>query len=76
MRAPRDEFEDRLRRVLDDLVAAGEFAIEDPALAMRGILGMVNHSPQWFDPAGRLTADQVADGFCDVLLGGLRTSGA
>ena len=42
----------------------------DPQLLLMAVLGMVNYTPQWFDPRGRLTAEQIADGYCDLLLGG------
>jgi len=45
---------------------------EDP-LARLALLGMVNHMPSWYDPAGRLTAQQIADRFVDLLLTGARS---
>ena len=32
------------------------------------LLGMVNHTATWLKPGGRLTAEQIADGYCDMLL--------
>jgi hypothetical protein len=29
---------------------------------------MVNHTATWLKPGGRLTAHQIADGYCDMLL--------
>ena len=46
--------------------------VPDPALAALALLGMVNHTALWFTPGGRLSADEVADGFVDLLLDGLR----
>jgi hypothetical protein len=37
------------------------------------ILGIVNHMPQWLDPAGRLAPAGVADRCADLLLQGLET---
>ena len=69
IRASREEFE----RVLDDVLAAGEqtgdFVFRDRRLALMALLSMINYLPQWFRPRGRLNAEQVADGFCDLLLG-------
>jgi AcrR family transcriptional regulator len=72
VRADRREFEAILGAILEDGVAAGELVIPDVDLAKLAITGMVNSTPQWFDPARRLAAEQVADGFCDLLLGGIR----
>jgi AcrR family transcriptional regulator len=71
VRADRREFEGILGRILEDGIAAGEFVIPDPQLAKLAFTGMVNSTPQWFDPSRRLTAAQVADGFCDLLLAGI-----
>ena len=37
-------------------------------LALFALLGMVNHTATWLKPGGRLTAEQIADGYCDMLL--------
>lgn len=73
VREDRDTFESLLRQVLDDGIASGEFSVADPALASLALLGMVNHAALWFTPGGRLTADEVADGFVDLVLGGVRS---
>lgn len=72
VRRDRDAFESQLRRVLADGAAAGEFEIADSGLTALALLGMVNHAALWFTPGGRLSADDVADGFVDLILGGLR----
>ena len=41
---------------------------DDPRLALSALLGMVNHTAQWFRPRGRLSAREVADGYADLLL--------
>jgi hypothetical protein len=30
---------------------------------------MVNHTSTWLRPRGRLTPEQIADGYCDMLVG-------
>ncbi|HEX6391769.1 MAG TPA: TetR/AcrR family transcriptional regulator [Solirubrobacteraceae bacterium] len=72
VRADRREFEAILGAILEEGVASGELVIADVALAKLAITGMVNSTPQWFDPERRLSAEQVADGFCDLLLRGIR----
>lgn len=72
VRADRREFEGILGAILEDGVRDGEFVVPDPELARLAVTGMVNSTPGWFDPRRRLTAEQVADGFCDLLLDGFR----
>jgi TetR/AcrR family transcriptional regulator, cholesterol catabolism regulator len=38
---------------------------------VKGLLGMHNYSYLWMREDGRLTPEEVADRFCDILLGGL-----
>ena len=40
----------------------------DDRLTLFALLGMVNHTATWLKPGGRLTAEQIADGYCDMLL--------
>jgi AcrR family transcriptional regulator len=61
VRAARDRFEAILARLL---AAVG---LTD-RLALFALLGMVNHTATWLRPGGRLTAEQIADGYCDMLL--------
>jgi len=54
-------------RIVDSVLEhAGEF--DDRRLALLALLGMVNYTPTWFRPGGRLSARQVADGYTDQLL--------
>jgi AcrR family transcriptional regulator len=41
----------------------------DPRLAVAALLGMVNHTAQWYRPRGRLTPTEIADGYATLLLG-------
>jgi AcrR family transcriptional regulator len=61
VRASRDAFEAILAR---RLAAVGM----TDRLVLFALLGMVNHTATWFKPGGRLTAEQIADGYCDMLL--------
>ena len=64
----------RFERLLDDVLARCEreagHAFADRRLTQLALLGMVNHAAQWYRPRGRLTPQQVADGFCDLVLAG------
>ena len=61
VRASRDAFEAILAR---RLAAVG---LTD-RLTLFALLGMVNHTATWLRPGGRLSAEQIADGYCDMLL--------
>jgi AcrR family transcriptional regulator len=61
VRASRDAFEAILAR---RLAAVG---LTD-RLALFALLGMVNHTATWLKPGGRLTSEEIADGYCDMLL--------
>jgi TetR/AcrR family transcriptional regulator, cholesterol catabolism regulator len=62
----------RFERVVDSLLRAaeeqGSARFDDRASALRALLGMVNYAPQWFQPGGRLSAEQIADRWCDLLV--------
>jgi AcrR family transcriptional regulator len=68
VRAQRKAFE----QLLDDVLARGErdgsMCFADRAFILLTLLGMVNYTPQWLNPRGRLTPEQIADGYCDMVL--------
>jgi AcrR family transcriptional regulator len=68
VRRQRKQFE----QLLDDILARGEasgaMSFDDRGLTLLALLGMVNYTPQWLRPNGRLSAEQVADGYCDLIL--------
>lgn len=68
IRARRREFEEILNTILTRAEESGAMRIADRRLALLALLGMVNYTPQWYRPNGRLTAVQIADGYCDLLL--------
>ncbi len=72
VRAARRRFEQLLGGVLERGIADGSFAIADPALARLALLGMGNHTAQWYAPDGRLDPEAIADGYCGLLLDGIR----
>jgi TetR/AcrR family transcriptional regulator, cholesterol catabolism regulator len=65
VRTSRKAFE----RLAEDVLAAVPGIAVDRRLALSALLGMVNHTAQWFRPRGRLTPEEVADGYVDLLLG-------
>ncbi|HEY4278178.1 MAG TPA: TetR/AcrR family transcriptional regulator [Conexibacter sp.] len=67
--ASRKRFERVLERALERVERDGSHAFADRRLTTFALLGMVNHLPQWYRPRGRLSVEQIADGFCDMALG-------
>jgi AcrR family transcriptional regulator len=69
VRRQRKDFElivdDALRRCEQE----GAVSFPDRALALRALLGMVNHSASWLRPRGRLSPEQIADGYLELLMG-------
>jgi AcrR family transcriptional regulator len=63
VRASRKAFEQLVARVLDEVPARVE-----SRLARLALLGMVNHTAQWYRPRGPLSPAQIADGYLDSLL--------
>ena len=61
VRASRDAFEAILARRLADVGLTDR-------LQHFALLGMVNHTATWLKPGGRWTVEQIADGYCDMIL--------
>ena len=72
IRAKRVAFE----QILDGLLAraedSGALRIPVRRLALLALLGMVNYTPTWLRHDGPLRAVDIADGYCDLLLGAYR----
>jgi AcrR family transcriptional regulator len=68
VRRQRKAFE----QILDVVLARGErdgtMTFADRGLTLRALLGMVNHTATWLRPRGRLSPEQIADGYCDLVL--------
>jgi AcrR family transcriptional regulator len=68
VRADRKAFERLVERALGRAADAGALRLADRRLALSALLGMVNHTAQWFRPRGRLTTAEVADGYVELVL--------
>lgn len=68
VRRQRKAFE----QILDDVLARGEqdgtMHFADRRLTLLALLGMVNHTATWLRPRGRLSSEQIADGYCELIL--------
>lgn len=58
--------DERIRRVLQEGVAAGEFRIEDTGLAGLCIAGMITWIFYWYRAHGRLTEEEIAAGVARI----------
>ena len=70
----RDRFESLWRDVLSEGVKSGVFACSDPALTVRGLLGILNWTLTWYRPKGELSIEQIADHYVNLLYHGLLAS--
>ncbi len=66
--ARRDAYEARFRRRIAEGMAVGAFGLTDPAVASSALLSALNGVATWYDPAGRLPADRIADHLVDLSL--------
>jgi AcrR family transcriptional regulator len=69
VRSQRKAFE----KILDEVLARGEtdgsMRFQDRRLSLLALLGMVNYTPQWVRPNGRLSSAEIAAGYCAMVLG-------
>jgi AcrR family transcriptional regulator len=69
VRAGRKAFERLAGEVLERAHPAA-----DGRLALLALLGMVNHTAQWYRPRGMLTPGEIAAGYADLVLGTTATA--
>jgi len=67
----RDAYEQWFRRIIAEGIEAGVFRDNDPKFAAILILSVCNWLYNWYDPAGPLSPEEVADRFTDMILEGL-----
>jgi AcrR family transcriptional regulator len=72
--ARRERYEQLWSHLIEEGHRTGELNATNP-LVVKGILGMHNYSWLWLRPAGPMKPEEIADAFCDVLLGGLLSDG-
>jgi AcrR family transcriptional regulator len=66
--ARRDAYEARFRELIERGMANGVFEMTDPVIASTTILSALNGLPAWYDAAGRLSPDRIADHLVDLVL--------
>jgi AcrR family transcriptional regulator len=70
----RDAYERSIRRLIERGQEAGTFRRTDPKLTTMALLGALNWSVVWWNPAGRWSSPDLVDGFADVFVEGLRAA--
>jgi AcrR family transcriptional regulator len=68
VRASRKAFERLVADLIDEALPA--VAPAQRRLALLALLGMVNHTAQWYRPRGVMRPEQIADGYVDLILAG------
>lgn len=69
MRALQRRHTENLRRIIQQGVAAGEFAVEDVSIAAFAIISMCDGVITWYRAEGRLTIEATADLYASMALG-------
>jgi AcrR family transcriptional regulator len=70
--ARRRRYEGFYRQVIEQGIESGDFAPIDPKMATLMVLSAVNWMPQWYNPSGSLSPEEIADKFCDLVLLGIQ----
>ena len=68
VRTSRKRFEELVDGVLAELQGDPRARFADRRVALSALLGMVNHTAQWFRPRGRLSPAEIARGYADLLV--------
>ena len=69
--ARRDRYENAVRGVIDEGIAAGVFRAVDSKVAAFVIFGAINWIARWYRPGGSLQPAELGARFADYLTGGL-----
>jgi hypothetical protein len=67
----RDRFENLWRQIIDEGLEQGIFESENPGLAVKALLGVINWTIMWYRPDGALSAAEIADKSTDLFLNGI-----
>lgn len=70
--AKRDRFDHGMRAIIQQGIDHGLFRPGDPKMIGFAMMGAVNWITKWFDPAGPMSSEEIAQQFADYLVGGLR----
>jgi AcrR family transcriptional regulator len=71
----RREYADALVELVKSAVVDGSFQISTtPKIVVNTMLGAANWVYKWYDPAGALTPEELANSIAEALLNGIRTN--
>lgn len=70
-RALKREIDDTIRRVVEEGMADGSIRPGDPKIVTFVATGALNRIARWYDPAGNMSAEEVARSCVDTLIEGL-----
>ena len=69
----RNLYEGFYRRVIDEGIRSRDFAAHtDAKMASLLVLSSMNWMPQWYNPAGPLSPEEIADSFTQTILKGIQ----
>lgn len=72
VKAKREEFRINIEKLLAEGIEKGEFRKDvKPDMAAFAVLGITNWSYQWFNPAGEVSAESLAEIYSDLILNGI-----
>lgn len=72
VKAKREEFRINIESLLTEGIEEGEFRKDiKPDMAAFAVLGITNWSYQWFNPAGEVSAENLAEIYSDLILNGI-----
>ncbi|MCX7840624.1 MAG: TetR/AcrR family transcriptional regulator [Anaerolineae bacterium] len=71
VRAEGEKHARLIERILEEGVARKQFRAMDTKMVALAILGMCNWVYQWYSPEGRLTPQEIANIFADLVLEGI-----
>lgn len=72
VKAKREEFRINIENLLTEGMEEGEFRKDiKPDMTAFAVLGITNWSYQWFNPAGEVSAESLAEIYSDLILNGI-----
>jgi TetR/AcrR family transcriptional regulator, cholesterol catabolism regulator len=71
----RRQYNRRIRSLYEEGVRLGHFRAAPPIIAVSCLIGACNWPYTWFNPKGKLTAEEIAEGYAKQLIHGVLSQG-